>query len=390
MRSFALLLVAFVGQQTQACRSCRSAPEPAGTPAGSANAATNASATPKIPTALPARRPPPPGVARQHRARILAAMRDARAAIAENRARDAITTLAKATPLDPTGGAIAVEMSRAAAAAGDDRRAREWAQRAVDRGSGNASVAAAAEQALRAAAGKPRPGLDATSLGPFPSADAACAELSRQVELGKSPALGLAQHNVTAVDCHSGPPHRVSEAGLEAARELRLTIDQGGRTEASWVALQAARGWMVYGPLVRVHTPAAHAVLNAYTLRLNHFDALPGGHQEISVGIDERLTRLDVALNETLSVDRNRLVVLSLDRDPIAASPAATTFELSVVRAIDAQDKEPPPTPYRPSDLREAPRSQRFRVRWSDNALVLSPQAGAETATNERRVVLFP
>ncbi len=391
MRYLAIALLVVVSQQTQACRSCRSAPEPAPSAldaAASASAAPDA-ATP-VPSSLPPRRPPPSDLARSHRARVLQAIGEARTAIDSDRPRDALITLARAAQLDPTGGVLAVEMSRAAAAAGDERRARQWARRATERASGNASVEAAAERASKAANAQARPGLEAGSSGPFPTSKEACAQLTREVELGKSHALGLAQHDVTAIDCQAGPPRRVGDAGLESATELRLTIAEGGRTEASWVALRTERGLMLHGPLVRVHTPAAHDVVNAYALRLEPINALAGGRKELSVGIDERLTRLDLALNETLSVDRTRVVVLTLDRAPIMASPSATTFELSDVRAIDGRDEEPPPEPYRHSSLWNAPRTQRFRLRWSDNELVLVPRTPDATSKDERRTVLFP
>jgi len=388
MRPLAVLLFLAACHQTQGCRSCRTAPEPTRAQLGSASAAANSGSAPAIPTALPPRRPTPPDIARRHRARLLKTILDARAAITEGRARDALRALAQVTPLDPTGGALAVEMSRAAAAAGDDRRAREWAQRALERATGNASVITAAEQELQGVDAAHRARLEGSSLGPFPSTREACAELVDQVKLGKSHALGLAQGEVSNVDCHAGVAYPVGKGKLQSVTELRLSLDEGGRTEASWVALQTNTGLLLYGPLVRVHTPARHDVVNAYMLRLGHLDALAGGEQEVSVGIDERLTQLDVALNETASVDRTQIVVLTLDRKPIAASETATTSETIVVRAIDGKDDEPPPPGYQRSEAWNTPRTHRLQVRWSDNELLLSPRT--DTSLEARRIVLFP
>ncbi len=391
MRRASLVAGLALGLVGPGCRGCHSPPDPVPTTSSSATTPTaGRDAPPAVPSALPPHRATAPELARRHRHSILDALQRAREAVAAGRPRTALVTLAKATALDPTGGALAVELSRTAALAGNEGLARDWARRAHRRARGNESVREAAEQAMAAALAKPAPELASRTLGPLASSDEACRQLTRQVNLGQSQALGLGTGDVTSVDCHAGPPHRVGAAQLANAQELRLQIDEGGTTEASWVALQTPQGLWIYGPVARVHGPREHDVVNAFTLRLAHLDALRGGAPEVAVSIDERLTQLDLALNEVLTSERAQLVVLTLDRGGITASPKTTLFERRVVRPIDAEDPAPLPPGYERSQLWNHPDTLRARLRWEHNEIVLTPDATRGESVHEQRILLFP
>ncbi|MBN2196301.1 MAG: hypothetical protein JW751_26040 [Polyangiaceae bacterium] len=389
----ALLLATAIGWVTAGCRGCRSGAE--GKAEAPAQSASSTSPVLTIPSALPARRAPSVEPAREHRVEVLKAIDLGRRLAADGHPREALVVLAKAIPFDPTGGLLAVELARAALAARDQRRTRDWAERARRHAHHNPSVLAAATEILRATGAASPPSSEedapweAETMGPYPSEDAGCSALVEQINLGKSPALGLGRAEMERVDCVAGTRRAVRDAGLKTAAELRVLIREGGRTEASWIALGTPRGVFVHGPVARVHSPAQQDLDNAYLVRLDPVDVLAGGARELAVGVEERTSYVDVAANELLDVDRTRLLVLTLDRGGVTSSPSITTFELAVARAVDPEAIAELPSGYAHSPCWQAPERRQFRLRWGDNEVELSATAGSAGTDSEQRVRLF-
>jgi hypothetical protein len=290
------------------------------------------------------------------RPEIVGKLNDAKELLGKSDDKGALVALTALRAEDPLGAATALTLSRAALATGDPALAASAARVAIASAAGRSDLVADAHVTLAAALeklGRPREALlqyeaaenehsspaakkaverlrkDAaeplTKVDAIPErrvADpkAACDALEADAKANK---LELAFSTLPVEEAHCSVDFTLDVKAKELARAIALRLDvvtTNATERAEWVVLEDAKGGLLHGPVASVFGAKGGAFANDVVVDLQQIDVLPGGSPELVVKITERRTLPDVALGESVEVDRTQAVLLTLDRGPLQAS----------------------------------------------------------------------
>jgi hypothetical protein len=387
------------------CVGCKCESGSGGPPAPSASASASASAVPSASAAAPKAKVPGERHSLAPRTAIeVQAVKDARAkvltALDAAQGQDpkaALSGLAEARTLDPTGAVLAAVMAQLSLATEDKDAAIGWAnQVTASPGAAAAAVKLASDVAAKAAkgGGKAPAGRSVTEPkpGPYDSIDAACKAITTALRGANGPESSANLGAVKDVQCEPDAALVVeNEENLKQAVPLRVTVKgEAGSQLMAWVAIQTAKGWLLHGPVENLYSPGLYGVSNDYAIALERAEVLPGGSSEIVVRVIERLTIADLALNEAAEVDQTRVVILTLDREGVVESKPFVLNRSQTRSAIDTGGATLPKG-GKPSKALGKTEGFALKVKWEiPNGIELKKDQGDLKPPFEGKLALFP
>ena len=369
---------------------CRSKPKRPTQPKPSASVVTPAAADAGAPSANLAHFEPKAveiGEFSTLRQRVLFALKGATSkTIPPN---DSLVALAQALTDAPGSAVLAVELVRAAARARDQRRLQRYMQIAqhLTEGQPNLSKALGAIKTDKATKPKRNSHDDASSpsAAPRPAQkiadgtdfDTACIWLKKSFAEGRPPVDDIGSQGTDSVDCQLLSPYSLTPE----IRAVPVVVAARGAGERmfAWIAAAYKGGIWLSTSLVENFAPSFHPFGNGFSIELQRAAAYHAGLPELSAYISERSTQIDVALNEQVTIDRHRIVVMTFDLEPPRTSPSVVLHSRIERSLVDATDNALPKGYQHSADVGKVV-EQTYQLQWGNNRVILTAtgQAGAK------------
>ena len=313
------------------------------------------------------------------RSRALAAIQAA--ANKNNSPNDSLVALAQALTDAPGSAVLAIELAKAAARARDQRRLNRYIQIAqpLVEGQPNLSklLGSIAIDKPSKATSKNAKVTTAQYLGPRPAqkiADntdltSACSWVTKAFAEGRPPVDDVGQQGTASVDCQLLSKYALTSE-IQAVPVVASVRGQGERLFA-WVAAAYKGNLWLSASLTEISVPPFHPDGNGFAVELQRTAAYRGGLPELTAYLTERRSQFDVALNEQLTTDRHRIVVMTFDVEPPQTSAFIVLHSRTERSLVDPSDKVIPKGYQHSPDVGKVA-EQTFKLEWGDNRVSLT------------------
>lgn len=295
---------------------------------------------------------------------------------------DATSALAQALTDAPGSAVLAVELTKIAARAHDQRQLQRFIQiaRALTAEQPNLSrmLDAIGDGTHADVGSRMHEDTHSPSLGPKPAQrmpgmatlDAVCGWLVQAFAQGRAPVHDVSQQGTDSIECRLSPAYALSP---EVLANFVVVAARGQQDRNfAWVAAKYKGAVWLSDNLAETLAPLFHPGGNGFTIELQKTAVYRGGEPELTAYITERRTVIDVALNEKTVFDQHRIVIMTFDRDPPEVSAPVVLHSRTERSVVDIHD-DALPHGYRHSPNIGTVSEQTFRLQWGDNRAKLTP-----------------
>lgn|GEM_PF-3504357 len=316
-------------------------------------------------------------------------------ALAKNAdANDSMAHLARVVSDAPGSAVAALELTKAAQRAGDEKRFGRFARIAERASAAFPGLSKTAERVIHGQVPRHRRPNEPTGSRVGPTTfrrldqvtrfDEVCRWLQRSFQTGHPPVEYVGEQDTSSIHCEQSEPQTFA-ADLAAVTAV-VRVGTTDERLFGWVVVRARQAlWL--GPVVaESFAPAVHPHGNGFSIELQRTEAYKAGSPELTAYIHERSTILDVLLNEVVVNERNRVVVMTFDSPTPQSSQHIVVHSTTSRSLIDPKDTRTP-RGYEHSKQLGKTLEETYRLEWGDNQVRLTP--GGTSATGSKVITLF-
>lgn len=347
-------------------------------------------AAPNISEAYLAEKPVDLAEFREVRTRTLSAIRDSSNSHAAP--NDSLIALVGAWEQAPQGAVIAIELAKAAARAGDERRLQRFVAIAKPLVMGRPNLAKALEKLAR------QGGIESAArtaenphamVGPVrrlegvEALDSVCGWIRKSFAEGRPPVKDVGPQGTNVIECQTLPQYDLSP-DIQALPVVAAARGHGQRF-FGWIAARWRSSIWLSPTIAESFAPPWHPNGNGFSIELQRAQVFRDGVPELSAYITERKTAIDPALNEMHVTEQQEIVLITFDLDPPEGSSRVLLHSKITSGLVDPSDAILPRGYSHSANLGKASEIE-YRLSWGNNRAVLVP---AEPKTKPVEQTLF-